>query len=329
MDKIQPFNQFGNAPSEIRWPLEINLIISDLDGTLTPTYMALEAAHLIMHYFGNQLAEKEEKPQDVVNEVADYFRRHIPVENILHEPDVTLMKAARSIAWTRGRHLWVTSPSDKENFAVNAVQLAQQSFRPFDGAERFLQMAYESETYFNIFTNTREDYTAERLAKSGLNPKGFGHIYTRKHGNELVHPIGRAAQAFASRMRSYKKPKPNPEPIRKMQKAFGAKPTTTLMIGEGAGDFMSVHLGSERMERIAHFAFQAQGARMPSAQVETNERLRPGSHGLGIDSVEKECNLNSRRDVINLENGFRTLISMVRRGELILRPTPRALAFAD
>ncbi|HUY68571.1 MAG TPA: HAD family hydrolase [Alphaproteobacteria bacterium] len=322
----------------IKWPLHIELIISDLDGTLTDSYLSLESAHLVMSHFGEQLRNMDETPESVSHDLLCYFNRHPKtVESLLHDPEHTLRQIIKTIAWHKGiRGGWNLSGDQTDLFSAHAKLLlaqekARKSFKPFGGVEKFFSVAREQGTVSAIYTNTSPANTVQRLLKSNMDPELFGPIYARLRHDERPWPYSKTDErerAFAARLMPYDKPKPNPEPILAMQENFGATTSTTLFIGEGASDFASVHSGPDHDHRNATFAFQMEGADMPAVQVETNERLRPGKHPLGLRNVEDNYGLTRRPDVILLRGGFRTLVDLVERGGIILERTSPPSFFA-
>ncbi|MDR3425610.1 MAG: hypothetical protein P4M13_11160 [Alphaproteobacteria bacterium] len=336
---------FNSSAFEACWtpPIEIQCIISDLDGCITPTYPSLEILECLVELFrgihnnpnnaGNGYKEKGISDDEIRDDLSEIMKKHTDVKNLLHYPNNTTNVIIAAYAHMHGikRRLdeLVSGFTDK----INA--LIEESFTAFPYAHVALARAAEARTIFIIHTNTDPQSTVRRLVKARVNPDHLTKIWSRTDEN-VIFPddygwdVSPEERPFVDKLVIYTKKKPYPHPILHVREAYGLKKENILMIGDGQGDLGCTlrypNRGTQPLkltpdtEYLAYFALHVPGAYTSGATQHINKRLR--DHPLGLPGIEERyTHLPAAPHIIMFENGFQTFEELIARGKIFLRPT--------
>ncbi|MEJ0063427.1 MAG: HAD family hydrolase [Alphaproteobacteria bacterium] len=312
----------GIAGTQLSEPLDIKVIVLDLDGTLVPTYKTLASVAATQDSLQRQFDAAGGETCMSGAAWQSHLMRTLGIQNILHRPEQVFREYMRSLDYG--------NPAISEELATlkDAKTSAHQSYELYSGAADFLRVASKAGVFGAIYTNSPDSHAVDRSKRAGLDPDHLSAFYAKKLCDEDSPSWKEGAASsngggFGRIVIPYTYQKPDPTPLHEIARLTGASPDQILVIGEGLSD-LRVALGIDPSKsreydpksRNAIFCFQEHGANdISPAERDINNQLRPGKELLGAEAVNKEIDaLGINDSIIRLPKGFETLLDLIDSG---------------
>ena len=308
-------------------PLHIKAVVTDMDGTLMPTYKVLisiiEADAVLSSLYDNMYHKMSDDTLPAL------LMSLFGIQTLLHNPE----ESTQQMFVHALQELNIDIPAATLH---HMQQVVKESFRLYDGVLDFLILAANSGVYSAIYSSSLSDLVVARLLRSGISPIYFKAVYAK---GDHLHPGQQPLRtADSSSMEgSYEKilipyafPKPDAGPLKQIAEITKAAPHEILMIGDGLSN-LHVALGinstttyeSGLTPHTSIFCFHEEGAKdISNKELLMNSRLRPGREVLGAAAVNREiATLGVADHIIRLPQGFNTLIRLIEDGAILLSPS--------
>ncbi len=307
-----------------------SVIVSDLDGTMTPSYKSLDAIHAAKV----RLTDLGCNSHDTDMFIRMYLGGQIPVggkqicpQQVLHLP----YRPQEAI------QVWLNGTSNLRQYAEDRTivslmdQLQRQSFVLYPDVHRWIDTVKESGALFIVYTNSPGYFAMRRMAIAGINPDHIDCIYARADGAissdfmtsdpDLDKRTTDTIRALYERFIPFTFRKPSPVPLQAIAETLDVPYNQLLMIGESHTDFECAN--PHASDPAAVFALQEQGAAgICDDTIAINQAIRPGAEALGLAAANGSIAQRGIEDkIIRLPEGFSTLLQLHARGKIELIPS--------
>ncbi|CAK0779131.1 hypothetical protein CCP3SC15_620005 [Gammaproteobacteria bacterium] len=316
-----PFSDIGAA---LPRPLHIKAVVTDMDGTLMPTYKVLisiiEADAALESLFDGMYHKMSDDTLPVL------LMTLFGIQSLLHRP----VESTQQMFVHTLQELNIDIPIVTLH---RMHQVVSESFQLYDGVLDFLIRAANCGIYIAIYSSSLSGFVTSRLLRSGISPIYFNAIYAKCIPGQ--QPL-RTSDSFPVEgsyekiLTPYAFQKPDVTPLKQIAHITKATPHQILMIGDGLNDLQvavgidsSTKYESGQTPHTSIFCFQEEGANdISNKELLMNSRLRPGKEVLGAEAVNREiAALGVEDQIIRLPQGFNTLIRLIKDGAIRLSPS--------
>lgn len=293
--------------------MDIQAIVMDLDGTMTPSYKALLAVDEVRH-----MLEKDYKvkPDAAQRFLVDYLEPKQRFQNVLHT-EKAAEEALKKFIADHGIE------GNTKPLFDRMKKIQAEGFELYPGVAKLLDRAAEAGTFVAIYTNSPDFFAARRMDKAGVDASQVGALWAKKH--DLFEPgvwkqrddAGPNVRRMADILIPYEWSKPNATPMFNIMDVADMKPSNILSIGEGVNDFLTAY---NKGNWSAHFALMEKGASEICQRTNTtNNLLRPGKEPLGIDHVNSIIHeKGADQAIIRMKQGFADIHRLIDQGAIRL-----------